>query len=105
VLAGNTGHTCIRHTFHKFARLLKTVASILTRTDAALYDGADEYTDNRGDPEQPELCHRPVTNEQHHTRAACGVHRGIAYRDADQVYQRQAQADGDRGEVPQKPLD
>ena len=58
---------------------------------------------DRRHPEQPQLLQRPAADEQRRAGAARRVHRGVGDRDADQVDQRQAQADGDRREAGRAP--
>jgi hypothetical protein len=50
-------------------------------------------------PRTATAAQRPVADEQRHAGAARRVHRGVGDRNADQVDQRQAQADGDRREA------
>ena len=67
--------------------------------DALVGDTADHATENRGDPEEPELLDGSTADEHGHSGRACRVHRGIGHRDRDEVDEREAEADGNRGEA------
>ena len=71
--------------------------------EPAVEDAAERAADQRRDPEQPELRQRPAADEQRRAGAAGRVDRGVGDRDADEVDQRQAEADGDRGEARPAP--
>ena len=73
--------------------------SVVLVADQAIGQGAEYRTENRRDPEQPQLGNRPVADVQGDRGAARRVHRGVGDRDADQVDQGQGQADGDRREA------
>ncbi len=50
------------------------------------------------------LRERPTAHIHGHAGAACRIHRGVRDRDADQVNQRECQADGDRREAGRRTL-
>lgn len=54
----------------------------------------DGSTDERGEPEQPQLPRSPVAVEERDGRGAGRVDRGVRDRDGDEVDEGQAQADG-----------
>ena len=81
------------------ARPGRTERSVLAAGDGAVDQRAQQGADDRRHPEQPQLRERPAADEDRHAGAARRVHRGVGHRDADQVDQRQAQADGDRREA------
>lgn len=57
-------------------------------------DSGKSRADDGRDPEQLELCDGPAADEQRGAGAA-GGHREVGDRDADQVNQRQSEADGE----------
>src|SRR5258705_11317907 len=63
--------------------------------DETAYDCSNDWRD----PEEPELTERPAAGEDCGAGAAGGVDRGVGDRDADEVDQREAEADGDGGEA------
>src|SRR5260221_13698884 len=69
------------------------------RGDAPVGERADDGADDRGYPEQPELLQRPAADKQRRAGAPRRVHRGIRHRNADQVDQREAEADRNRRET------
>ena len=62
-------------------------------------NAADDATENRGDPEEPELLDGCTANEHGHSGRACRVHGGVGHRDGDEVDEREAEADGNRGKA------
>jgi len=56
---------------------------------------AEQGADDRGDPKQPQLLDGPAADEQGDPGAASRVDGRVGDRDADQMDQREAQADGD----------
>ncbi len=63
-------------------------------------DRAEEQAaDDRRHPGQPELAERPATREHRDAGAARRIDRGVGDRGADQVDQRQGEADGERPEA------
>ena len=56
--------------------------------------GADDGTNNRRQPKQPELLDGPAASEEYHAGRARRVDRGVGDRDQDQMDQRQRQTDG-----------
>ena len=63
---------------------------------------SQQAPDQRRHPEQPQLADSPeIASSRHHDRRASGarrVYRGVSDGDADQVDQREAEADGQRRE-------
>lgn len=59
---------------------------------------------NGSQPEQPELIHRPVALEQGDAGRSRGIDVRVGHRDADQVDQRQGQADRDAGQTRRRAL-
>ena len=59
----------------------------------------DGGTEDRGQPEQPQLTDRAVSVEERHAGGAGGVDRGVRDRDGDEVDEGEHQADGDRREA------
>src|SRR6478609_8392915 len=59
----------------------------------------DGGTDDRGQPENPQLADRPVAVEERDAGGAGRVDRGVRDRDRDEVDEGEHQADGDRGEA------
>ena len=66
--------------------------------DARVDEPGQQSADDRRDPEEPELLDRPAADEERGARAPRGVHGDVRHRDADQVDQREAEADRDRRE-------
>lgn len=62
-------------------------------------NAADDATENRGDPEEPKLLDGGPANEHCHCGRAGRVHGGVGHRDRDEVDEREAEADSDRGET------
>ena len=60
-------------------------------------NAADDATENRGDPEEPERLDGGPANENCHCGRAGRVHRRVGHRDRDEVDEREAEADGNRG--------
>ncbi len=58
----------------------------------AIDDAGDHRTQQRRDPEQPQLRQRPAADKHRGPCAARGIHGRVGDGDADQVDQRQAQA-------------
>jgi hypothetical protein len=56
---------------------------------------AEQGADDRGGPEQPQLLDGPAADEKGYPGAASRVDGRVGDRDADQVDQREAHADGD----------
>jgi hypothetical protein len=54
-------------------------------------------------PEEPQLLHRPAADEERRSGAACGVHRRVGNRDADQVDEGEAEPDGHARESDRSP--
>src|SRR5690606_1203933 len=50
-------------------------------------DASDQATDDRCNPEQPELGYRATTNEDRHAGGAGRIHRGVCDRNADEMDQ------------------
>ena len=69
----------------------------------AIEHAAERAADERRDPEHPELRQRPAADEQRRAGAARRVHRGVGDRDADEVDEGQAEADGDAARSPSAP--
>ncbi len=62
-------------------------------------EAADDCSEDGGYPEEPELTECPASDEDRRAGAAGGVDRGVGDRDADEVDEREAEADGDGGEA------
>ncbi len=62
-------------------------------------EAADDGSEDGCYPEEPELTECPAADEDRGAGAAGGVDRGVGDRDADEVDQREAEADGDGSEA------
>ena len=62
-------------------------------------DAGQRRADDGREPEEPELLNRPAADEQRRTRAARGVDRKIRDRDADEMDEREPEADSDGREA------
>ncbi len=67
--------------------------------DDRVNNPGERGADDGGEPEEPELLDGPAADEERGSGAAGGVHREIGDRDADEVDQREPEADGDRREA------
>ncbi len=63
--------------------------------DQRVGDARECRANHRGQPEQPQLLNRPAPDEERRGRAACRVHRRVRHRNADQMDQREREADGE----------
>ncbi len=79
--------------------LLLFALAALAFGQALVCNTADDTTENRGDPEEPELLDGCTADEHCHGGRAGRVHGGVGHRDGDEVDEREAEADGDRGEA------
>lgn len=79
--------------------LLLLALAALAFGQALVCNAADDATENRGDPEEPELLDGGPANEHCHCGRAGRVHGGVGHRDRDEVDEREAEADGNRGET------
>ena len=79
--------------------LLLFALAALAFGEALVAHTTDDATENRGDPEEPELLDGGPTNEHGHSGRASRVHGGVGHRDRDEVDEREAEADGNRGET------
>ena len=87
----------IQKEFEKCARDLLFAA--LAFGEALVSDTADHAAENRGDPEEPELLDGSTANEHSHSGRAGRVHRRVGHRDRNEVDEREAEADSDRGKA------
>ena len=78
---------------------VKLLLAALAFGDALVSDTADHAAQNRGDPEEPELLDGRTANEHSHSGRAGRVHRRVGHRDRDEVDEREAEADGNRGKA------
>ena len=62
-------------------------------------EAADDGSEDGGHPEEPELTHRPASDEECRASAAGRVDGGVGDGDADEVDEGEAEADGDGGEA------
>lgn len=81
------------------ALLLLFALAALAFGDALVCNTANHATENRGDPEEPKLLDGSAANEHGHSGRAGRVHGGVGHRDRDEVDEREAEADGDRGKA------
>ena len=78
---------------------LRLLLAALAFGDALVGDTANHAAENRGDPEEPELLDGSAANEHGHSGRASRVHGGVGHRDRDEVDEREAEADGNRGKA------
>ena len=57
-----------------------------------------DCADDGRDPKEPELRERPAADEDRGTRASCGIYREIRDRDADEMNEREREADRNSSE-------
>src|SRR4051812_42735107 len=84
------------------ARLLRAAdagGALARRQQVAPDQGADGGADQRGKDEEPELAERPVLRKYRSCDRAGGIDRGIGHGDADEVHDREAETDGERGKA------
>ena len=67
----------------------------MTFENRLVYEARDCGADHRSQPEQPELLKGPASDEQRGCSAARRIDRGVRHRDADQMDQREGEADGE----------
>ena len=70
----------------------------------AMEEAGSGGADDRHYPEQPQLLQSPATDKDRLTGTTSWINRGIGDRDADQVNQRQAQANGNRRKPEMWPM-
>ena len=70
--------------------------SFVGAADVPIDSGTKQSADDRRHPEKPQLLDRPASDKHGDAGAARRVDGGVRHRDADQVDQRQAEADRDR---------
>ena len=79
--------------------LLLFALAALAFGQALVAQATDHAAENRGDPEEPKLLDGGTANEHGHCGRACRVHGGVGHRDRDEVDEREAEADGNRGKA------
>lgn len=79
--------------------LLLLAFAALAFGQALVAQATNHATENRGDPEEPELLDGSAANEHCHCGRAGRVHGGVGHRDRDEVDEREAEADSDRGKA------
>jgi len=79
--------------------LLLFAPAALAFGDELVCNTADNAAENRGHPEEPELLDGCTANEHCHCGRAGRVHRRVGHRDRDEVDEREAEADSDRGKA------
>ena len=78
---------------------VKLLLAALAFGDALVGNTADHAAENRGDPEEPELLDGSAANEHGHSGRASRVHGGVGHRDRDEVDEREAETDSNRGKA------
>ena len=73
---------------------------VVLGADEPVGQGAEHTADDRRDPEEPQLPDGPAAREERDARAAGRVHRGVRDGNADEVNERESEADGDRTSLP-----
>src|SRR4029077_10888242 len=70
----------------------RALATLALTAEPAVSDAGKSGTEQRCNPEQPQLLQRPAAHDECRSGAARRVNRGVGDRNADQVYQSQSQS-------------